>query len=168
MHEMTIFSWSFCAERYAKGMVINMDTKQNLAIDRFHKGFNCAQAVISVFSAEYGLDEKTALKVAGGLGGGFRSGDICGAVSGAVMVVGLKHGHCDDGDTEAKANCAAKTTEFLSKFKEKNDSIICRDLLGVDTSTDEGRKEAMERNLFRTKCDGLVKDAISILEELGY
>ena len=162
------FSWPFNAESNLKGMVIIMNTKQDLAIACFHKGFNCAQAVISAFYADYGLDEQTALKIAGGLGGGFRSGEVCGAVSGAVLVIGLKHGHCVVGDTDAKANCGAKTTEFLTKFKEKNGCVTCRDLLGVDTSTDAGRNEAQSKNLFRTICDDLVRSAVATLEELGY
>ena len=145
-----------------------MSEKQDLAKARFGKGFNCAQAVMSVFSENYGLDEKCSLKIACGLGGGLRSGEVCGAASGAVLVVGLRYGQCEIDDKEAKANCYAKTEEFLTRFKADNGSIICRDLLGVDISTEDGRRIAQERALFRTKCDALVTSAVPILEDFGY
>ena len=145
-----------------------MSAKEELATSRFGEGFNCAQSVFSVFCEDYGLNKDTALKTACGLGSGFRSGEVCGAVSGAVLVIGLKYGHCDAGDAVAKANCYKKTEEFLDVFRQKNTSIVCRDLLGLDVSTDEGREQAQERNLFRTKCDDLVRIAVLILEELGY
>jgi len=145
-----------------------MSKKHETAISKFQGGFNCAQAVCSVFSEKYGLDNETALKISCGLGGGLRSGEVCGAVSAAVLVVGLKHGQFIADDIEAKTNCNEKTVEFLAHFKEKHQTIICRELLGIDTSIGDGRKQAMERNLFRLICDDLVKSAISILEELGY
>jgi len=145
-----------------------MSAKQESAISCLHSGFNCAQAVFTAFCEDYGLDKELALKVAGGLGGGCRSGEICGAASGAVLVVGMKHGQVDAGDVESKANCGAKTMEFLNLFRERNEAITCRDLLGVDTSTPEGRKLAQDRNLFRTICDDLVRHAVADLEGLGY
>jgi len=121
-----------------------------------------------VFREEYGIEEETAYKITAGLGGGFRSGEVCGAVSAAILVVGLKYGQFTAEDIERKTNCNAKTVEYLEIFREKHGTLICRELLGIDTSTIEGRKQAMEKNLFRLICDVIVKDAISILEDLGY
>jgi len=121
-----------------------------------------------VFRENYNLDEETAYKLTAGLGGGFRSGEVCGAISAAILVVGLKHGQSKADDLNAKVNCNAKTIEFINRFRETNETIICRELLGVDPSTEEGRKYAQENNLFRQKCDEIVKTAISILEESGY
>jgi len=145
-----------------------MSSTQDLAVSNFHGGFNCAQAVCSVFSDKYGLDKETALKISCGLGGGFRSGEVCGAVSGAILVIGLKHGQYITEDTATKANCYDRTEEFIDLFTKKHGTIICRELLGIDTSKGDGRKQAQERNLFRTICDVLVKDAVSILEDMGY
>ena len=145
-----------------------MGDRQEAAIKTFDSGFNCAQAVISVFSEKYGVDNKLALKIAGGLGGGFRSGEVCGAVSGAVLVVGLKHGQCKVGDLETKALCSSKTKEFVKEFKTRNNSIICREILGCDPSTPEGHEQAKSQNLFKTVCFDMVRSAISILEEQGY
>jgi len=143
-------------------------TRQELAITRFGKGFNCAQSVLSVFCEKYGLEMETAMKLACGLGGGFRQGEICGAVSGAVLVIGLKDGQYIAEDAVSKANCYAKTDELIKRFKEKYSTIICRELIGVDISTEEGRKQALDKSLFRKICDDMVKNTIVILEEMGY
>lgn len=145
-----------------------MSTKQDLAAEIFNSGFNCSQSVLAAFCESYELDRNTALKAACGLGGGCRSGEICGAVSGAVITIGLKHGFNQPGDTETKANCYAKTEEFLNAFKTKNGSILCRELLGCDISTAEGMAQARSKNLFKTTCVDMVKSAASILEQLGY
>ena len=145
-----------------------MESKKDKALACFGKGFNCAQAVLSVFCEKYGLDNETALKISCGLGAGVRSGEVCGAVSGAVLVVGLKLGHHTAEDKESKANCYAKTEEFLNEFRKAHNTIICRDLLGVDISTEDGRTQAQDRNLFSTICDNLVVSAVIILEDLGY
>jgi len=145
-----------------------MNANHELATKLFSSGFNCAQSVIAVFCEKYGMDKETALKIAGGLGGGFRSADICGAVSGAVLVVGLKYGQSIDGDTDTKQNCSAKTIEFLNEFRARNKAITCRDILQCDITTPEGMAEARSKNLFRTTCVDAVKSAVSILEESGY
>jgi C_GCAxxG_C_C family probable redox protein len=124
--------------------------------------------VLSVFCEKYGIDRETAFRIACGLGGGCRSGEICGAVSGAVLVVGLKHGHHIAGDTESKKNCYEKTTEFINAFKAKNRSIVCREILGHDISTAEGNEQARNKNLFKTVCFDMVRSAVSILEDFGY
>ena len=138
------------------------------ALSDFNKGLNCAQTVLSAFCEGYGLSRETAYRIAGGLGGGMRSGEICGAVSGAVLVIGLKHGQETKDGGEAKKNCNEKTEEFLKKYREANGSIICRDLLGCDVSTDEGRKTAVAKDLYNTVCVEKIKSAITLLEELGY
>ena len=145
-----------------------MSIKQDLAAEIFNNGFNCAQSVLAVFCESYGLDRETALKAATGLGSGFRSGEICGAVSGAVLAIGLKYGQYKPEDVEAKSNCHAKTLEFLNLFKEKNGCMTCREILGYDISTKEGMEQAKNKNLFKSTCTAMVKSAVSILEELGY
>lgn len=145
-----------------------MSERQESAASDFANGFNCSQSVLCAFCEKYGLSREEALKIVCGLGGGFRCGEVCGAVSGAVIVIGLKYGHYIAGDMESKNNCNSKTKEFISLFKEKHNSIICRDILGIDISTDEGRELARSKNLFRTVCVDMVKGAVSLLEDLGY
>ena len=70
-----------------------MSTKSDIAAEIFSKGFSCSQAVFASLSSEYGVDSDTAKKIAGAFGGGIASnGELCGAVSGALMAIGLKHG----------------------------------------------------------------------------
>ncbi len=147
-----------------------MSDKQEQAAAVLADGFNCAQAVFTPFCEGYGIPRETALRLAGGLGGGCRAGEICGAASGCVLVVGLKHGQTAAGDMETKQRCGAKTKEFIARFHalSKTKALRCRDLLGVDTSTPEGYARAAGQNLLKTVCPALITGAVGILEELGY
>ena len=151
-----------------------MSEKSESAIALFlDDRFSCAQSVLAVFCEDYGLDKVTALKVASGLGGGVRCGELCGAVSGAAQVIGLKYGQFVAGDLETKNICYEKTREFALKFKEIHGSMVCRELLdGNDihfmwTSTDEKVKK-MGLDFHVEVCAKLVESAVKILEELGY
>jgi C_GCAxxG_C_C family probable redox protein len=145
-----------------------MTEQSEKALKLFNNGLNCAQAVLYAYCEKYGMSMEMALRLAGGLGSGVRSGDVCGAVSGAVLVAGLKHGQRAPEDLQAKQACYQKTEEFLGAFRGANGSIRCRDLLGCDLSTPEGRKQAKDQNLFGTICTEKVKSALQLLEELGY
>lgn len=143
-------------------------TKSEKAAELFSKGFNCSQSVFAVFAEKYGLSEELALKIGCGFGGGMRNGEICGAVSGAVMVISLRYGHSDGTDNESKTLCYQKAREFTEAFKAKQGSIICRDLLGIDIFVGNGLNIANEKGLFRTTCVDMIKFAVQLLEEMGY
>lgn len=143
-----------------------MSAKSKQAVERFRKGFNCSQAVLGSYSKQLGLDCEKAFKVATGFGGGMRMGDTCGAVSGAFMVLGLKYGNTTAEDKERKANTYKKVEEYIKRFKVRNDSVMCRELLGCDLSTPEGMKEAQDKGLFSSICPQMVQDAVEILEEM--
>ena len=145
-----------------------MSSKSEMATAHFHSGFNCAQSVFAVFCKKYGVDRNAALKMCSGLGGGFRFGEICGAVSGAVLVIGLKYGQNIAEDKTAKDTCNHKTVEFMNLFKINNKSVVCRDILGFDLSIKEEYDQAQKQNLFRTTCTDMVRSAVTLLEELGY
>jgi len=95
-----------------------------------------------------------------------RTGDTCGAVAGAIMVLGLRYGSEECVTAAGRAGVYRKVEEFTRRFRERNEFLLCRDLLGVDTSTPEGLAKAKELNLFRTRCPALVEDAATILEEM--
>lgn len=142
-------------------------TKLERAEVIFNEGFNCCQSVIAVFAEKQGLKTETALKLASGFGGGMgKSGETCGAVTGAYMVLGLKYGGKKAEDTEAKKRTYALVREFSTKFRSVNGSLLCRDLLGCDIGTEEGRRRAREKNLFSTLCPKIVMDSVGILEQL--
>lgn len=131
------------------------------ASEYFGNGQYCSQAVCGAFCEKYGLDRETAFKLSCGLNSGARSADICGAVLGAILVIGLKHG-------DTKEKCNQETEEFLRRFQEKYGDIICRNLLGCDISTPDGAAKAVEANLFPTRCMDLVIGAAQILHDSGY
>lgn len=143
-----------------------MSAKSEQAVERFGKGFNCSQAVLGSYSKQFGLDCEKAFKVATGFGGGMRMGSTCGAVSGAFMVLGLKYGNTTAEDKEGKANTYKKVEEYIKRFKARNDSVTCRELLGCDLTTPEGMKEAQDKGLFSMICPRMVQDAVEILEEM--
>jgi C_GCAxxG_C_C family probable redox protein len=107
-----------------------------------------------------------AVRIASGFASGKRTGDTCGAVAGAIMVLGLRYGSEDCVTAAGRAVVYGKVEEFTRRFRERNGFLLCRDLLGLDTSTPEGLAKAKELNLFRTRCPALVADAASILEEM--
>ena len=135
-----------------------------LASDRFAHGFNCAQAVLSAFAAEAGLSEESALKLASPFGGGIaRQGQICGALSGALMAFGLQRGNADPKD---KDETYRKSQELVRAFQKQHGSILCRELLGYDLSTPEGLQAAQEGKVFATVCPALVSGAAEALAEM--
>ena len=137
------------------------------AVKCFDEGFNCCQAVFSAFSEQLGLDRKTALKVSSPFGGGIaRMGDTCGAVTGALMLIGLKEGKYLAEDNDARDKCYRLSKEFIDRFKELYGSTICREILSCDLSTESGQKFAKEHNLTKTLCPGFVRDASKIVENL--
>ncbi len=137
------------------------------AVSCFQEGFNCSQAILSSFSKRFGLRRKKALKIAQAFGGGIaRTGQMCGAVSGALMVIGLKHGKIKSEDQEAKEKTYELAKEFMSLFKIQNGSVICRELLGYDISTPEGMKISEEKKLFDTICPEFVQSAAKIIKDI--
>jgi C_GCAxxG_C_C family probable redox protein len=136
------------------------------AVAYFKQGFSCSQAVLAAFSDGTSLDRETALKVAGGFGGGIaRMGLTCGAVTGAIMVIGLKHAAASP-DEEAKKKTYQIVQNFVMEFKARNGSITCRELLKCDMSTPEGAGEVKRRGLINTVCPKLVADAAAVLESI--
>ncbi|MDR1329038.1 MAG: C-GCAxxG-C-C family protein [Oscillospiraceae bacterium] len=145
-----------------------MSERSERAVLYTENSFNCAQSVFAAFAEEHGIDEEIALRVAGGFGGGMRRGEVCGAASGGVMVIGAAKGHSVPGDNGAKQDCAARTSAFMAEFERRNGCLTCRGLLGVDTSTPEGAEAFVKERMFQTKCRGYITGAAELLEELGY
>ncbi len=142
-------------------------TKADKALASFNKGITCSSSVFSACADELGLDNKTAKKIGCGFGAGIsRTGNMCGAVSGAIMVIGLKYGKTEPGDDAATDKTRALVRQFISTFTQKNGSVNCTELLGYNLSNADEFETARGKNLFVTKCPDLVRDAVEILEEL--
>jgi C_GCAxxG_C_C family probable redox protein len=123
--------------------------------------------VLSSFGEELGLERELALRVAGAFGGGMaRMGETCGAVTGALMAIGLKYGMTQAKDEGARDKTYKLAQEFAKRFKDRHNSLVCRELLGYDLSTSEGRKAAHDKGLFATLCPELVRDAVEIVEQI--
>lgn len=141
-------------------------TKTERALELFSNNFNCSQAVLTAFAPDFGLDEKLALMLGTEFGGGARNGEMCGAVSGALMVLGLKYGHFDSADNEQKSRAYAIAVEYTRRYKEANGSIVCRDLLGYDLTKPEELDRIKAQRLFGSVCPAAIKSAVEILEEI--
>ena len=131
---------------------------------RFSQNFNCAQSVLVAFAPQLGLDETQALKLASPFGGGVaRRGQVCGAVTGALMALGLAYG----ADAPAgKEHAYRLGQEFLRRFESRHATILCRELLEIDISTPEGHQQAREKGVFTALCPLLVGDAAEIVQEM--
>lgn len=140
--------------------------KSEKALELFANNFNCSQAVLTAFAPDFGLDEELALKLGTSFGGGARNAEICGAVSGGLLVLGLKYGHCIAEDNEQKSRAYAIAVDYTNRFKEANSSIICRDLLGYDLTNPKEASCIKEKCLFATVCPKMIKSAVEILEDV--
>ena len=138
-----------------------MNDTVRIAADNYRGGLYCSQAILSAFCEKYGLDKEIAQRVSFVLNSGIRCAEVCGAVSGAILVIGLKHG-----DSKEIGN--VKTEEYMKQFRARHNSVLCRDLLGCDISTINGREKAINENLFTTRCLDLVQSAAQLLVDLGY
>jgi len=142
-------------------------SKAEKAKKQFDKGFSCAPAVFSAYSEQLGLAEELALKIACGFGGGIgRTGRTCGAVTGAVMVIGLKHGQADVTDEESRRETHELVRKFMDKFTKLHGTIECRELIGYDLSDPAELKLARKNKVFENKCGGFVYDSARILEDV--
>lgn len=145
-----------------------MSAKTEKAKELFLKGYNCSQAVVGAFCEDLGLDFETAMKLSSSFGGGMgRLREVCGAVSGAFMVAGLKYGSSDPADKTAKTEHYKLIQEMAAKFKEQNGSIICRDLLGVGDKKETHVPEDRTKEYYKKRpCAELVELAAKITEEV--
>ncbi|MCJ7449280.1 MAG: C-GCAxxG-C-C family protein [Bacteroidales bacterium] len=142
--------------------------KQEEAVRYFRNKFNCSQSVLAVFGSEYGIPEDDCLKIACAFGGGMgRQQHTCGAVTGALMVLGLKYGKAINDPEEKKILTYSKTKEFFSEFKKLNGSTDCKVLLdGLDLNDPVDHQKIVDLKLFDIKCEKYITDAVNIIERL--
>ncbi|MFX1586721.1 MAG: C-GCAxxG-C-C family protein [Promethearchaeota archaeon] len=135
------------------------------AVSFFNQGHNCAQAVLKAYGTQYDFDGDLAFKIASTLGGGLaRSGNTCGAVTGALLAIGLRYRNLNIDDKENKELTYETGINFIEQFRSIYGTIKCKKLLGYDISTLEGREKANNNNLFEELCPKFVKSAAEILE----
>jgi C_GCAxxG_C_C family probable redox protein len=140
-----------------------MSEVQN-AVSCFKEGFMCSQAVFSAYAGQFGMEREAALKVSAAFGGGMgRMGEVCGAVTGAFMVLGLKYGRTSVRDAKSHEKITRLVREFAERFKSLNGSILCRELLGCDLGTPDGQRAFVDKKLRDTLCVKFVRDAAEIV-----
>ena len=142
-----------------------MDHKQK-AVDYFSQDLHCSQSVLAAFAEECGITEEHALKLGSCFGSGMRKGEVCGAVTGALMVLGLLYGQKSAGDIDGRQSSNKVNDLMMNRFKEKCGSYICNDLLGCDISTKEGVQYCRDNKLFTEFCPKMVAAAVEIVEEI--
>ena len=136
-----------------KEQLIGKSEKVQQALINHHKGYNCAQSVACAFAEDLGRNEKEVFEIMEGFGLGMGSMTTCGAVSAMAAVAGMKE---SDGNLEkpaSKKNSYKASKAMIKEFQDKNGSIICREIKGVDT-----------KKVLRS-CDGCVEDAAAIVEK---
>jgi len=136
------------------------------AKELFKEGYNCAQSVFGAFCDEMNLDMQTALKLSSSFGGGMgRLREVCGAVSGMFMIAGVLYGYDNPKDQKVKAEHYARIQKLANEFTEKNRSIICRDLIGLENKQDSPVPEERTKEYYAKRpCAKLVEDAAKIIE----
>lgn len=140
-------------------------TRADDAVANFTNGFSCSQAVCFAFAGDFNIDREVALKLSCALGGGMaHSGNTCGAVTGALLVIGMKYGRTRLDDLVAKEKTYEVSNAFITEFQRRNHSLNCTDLIGHNLSDPKALALARERKLFHTKCAKFVQDAGEILE----
>jgi len=136
------------------------------ALELFRSGYHCSQAVLSVFAEEYGLPAETASKIASGFGGGLAGyGRTCGALTAAMIVVGLRYGNANSADREAAALCREKTRGLIENFEKTHGTSNCNELVGFDRSHMEGAELMEKLPHFHTVCPKFLETVIIYLEE---
>ena len=137
------------------------------AVATFKKGLNCSQTIVATYGPGLGLAEDMGVRVAAAFGGGMgHTGNTCGAITGAMMVIGL---HCSKDScsvAQAKVRSYALASELMKTFEARHVYTDCKTLIGQDLSTDEGMRTARENDLFDTLCVVFVRSSAEILEEL--
>ncbi|MEQ8156594.1 MAG: C-GCAxxG-C-C family protein [Clostridiaceae bacterium] len=147
--------------------ICNQESYRDCAIELFKQGYNCSQAVFAAFYEECGVDFETALKISSSFGGGMgRLREVCGAVSGMFMAAGMKYGYSDPKDAESKIEHYKRIQELAQEFKEKNGSIVCRELLGLSVKSENHIPEERTDEYYKKRpCAELVGDAAEIMYE---
>ncbi|BAK46448.1 hypothetical protein CXIVA_04810 [Clostridium sp. SY8519] len=141
-----------------------LDPKEILEL--FSQSIHCSQIVVREWADDLGLDEEIMMRMAAPFGGGAFSGNMCGAVCGALMLLGAEYGHFEPGDTEGNENMIAKIGEFKQRFTEANGSLICQEIIGYNLGVPGESERAFASGVIAKKCPNCVNTALEILDDM--
>ena len=137
------------------------------AKELFLSGYNCAQSVLLSFADDLKFSKELAQKMASGFGGGMgKQQETCGAVTGAIMVLGMLKGEHVNNNDELKSESYGSVKELTRNFVAAYSTTRCRDLIGCDLNTPEGAAKFKEEKITETFCAGCVKKAVEIVESI--
>jgi C_GCAxxG_C_C family probable redox protein len=144
-------------------------TKAEDAVALFQLGFNCTQSILSVFALDFGLDRDMARRISQGFGAGMgRTDNMCGSISAAIMVIGLRYGGIRPDDTAAKEKTYAVVREFLQEFKTLRGSVACTDLLGYNLSDPKQFADAKTHQVAMERCPVFIRAAVELVEKVVF
>ena len=135
------------------------------ALTTFEIGYNCAQSVFAALAPALGLHEKTALKISSTFGGGMNIGATCGALTGAMMALGLAAGFCDY-SPEAKDEIGALNRELILRWQNRFGNLDCRDILQIDPTDPVQKQAARDAGIMAERCPNCVSGAVQIVSEM--
>lgn len=145
-----------------------MKSRVEEAVKTFESGYTCAQSVFVTYADLFGLDRETALKLTSPMGGGIgRMREVCGAVSSMALLAGLKEGNTDPDNEQGKERIYLLTRQLADKFKDRHETIICRELLRMEGMEESAKPSERTKEYYRTRpCSRLVATAAKIIEEI--
>ena len=142
-------------------------SRRETAMDNFKNGYNCSQSIVLAFADLLPVDKLLLSKMASSFGGGMgRLREVCGAVSGIFMVLGLLYGYDGAETGQVKTDHYSRIQELAARFEKEHGSIVCRELLGLDVRHDDPAPEARTEKYYKKRpCVEIVGDAAEILEQ---
>lgn len=145
-----------------------MNNKIKTAEEKFLSGYNCAQSVLFACCDDADIPKRTALKIAWGFGAGMgRKQEVCGAVTGGIMAIGLKYGKTKSGRQAVTDKIYLKTRKLMDNFESRHGAFTCLELLdGCNLMTEKGQKYFQKNDLKNKICKKCVSDVVQILEEI--
>jgi len=139
----------------------------DLAATFFARGYSCSQSVFMAYAERLGIFGPEASRIAAPFGGGMgHLGRTCGAVTGALMVLGARFGHESATDKETKEHVYELVRQFDRRFVDLHGTTQCKALIGFDLSRPEGLASARAEGVFNTRCPGFVRDAAEIVGDI--
>ena len=136
------------------------------ANELFRSGLNCSQAIVAVFSEEHGFPAETALKIAYPFGRGMGGcGHTCGALTGAMMVIGMKYGTAGQNETDKMKLAREKTRRLIEIFESEHGTTLCNDLTGLDQRKLNGPELMAMLPHFHSRCQKFLETVVTFLEE---
>ena len=132
---------------------------------KLFESYNCAQSVLAAYAEDFGLEKEKALQIAAGFGGGMgRLQETCGAVSGAIAVLGLSSGFREADGRDKTNTVYAQVRRLVEDFTREHGTVKCKELLGCDLQSEEGHKYFNEHNFRNSKCNEYIKLACRLLD----